>query len=74
MNPDDVQLHEVLFEFHRVGSYIRVVAVDPRSNVEITMVGDPQVGEAALKRAAIRKLKYVIAKKFNERGDGSIVV
>jgi len=74
MTPDEVQLREVLFEFHRVGNYIRVIAVDPHSNVEITMVGDPSVGETALKQAAMRKLKYVIAKKFNERGGGSIVV
>ena len=74
MKPEDVRLREVLFEFHHVGSYVRVVAVDPYSNVEITMVGDPQVGEKALKATAMRKLKYVIAKKFNERNDGSIVV
>ncbi|MBO6520649.1 MAG: hypothetical protein JJ900_08105 [Rhodospirillales bacterium] len=74
MKPEDVYLREVLFEFHRVGSYMRVVAIDPRTNTEITMVGDPAVGEAALKEAAMRKLKYVIAKNHNERGDGSIVV
>ena len=73
MTPDEVQLREVLFEFHRVGRYVRVTAVDPRSNVEITMVGDPHVGETALKKAAIQKLKYVISKKFNERDGGSII-
>ncbi|MEQ8321636.1 MAG: hypothetical protein RH946_15325 [Rhodospirillales bacterium] len=50
-----------------------MTAVDPRSNVEITMVGDPHVGETALKKAAIQKLKYVISKKFNERDGGSII-
>lgn len=74
MKPDDVHLREVLFEFHQVGSYVRVSAIDPRTNTEITMVGDPNVGETALKQAAMRKLKYVIAKNHNKRGDGSIVV
>ncbi len=74
MKPEDVYLREVLFEFHHVGSYVRVTAIDPRSNTEITMVGDPTVGEEALKQTAIRKLRYVIAKNHNERDDGSIVV
>ncbi len=74
MKPEDVYLREVLFELHRVGSFVRVVAIDPRTNTEITMVGDPTVGDRALKLAAMRKLKYVIAKNHNKRGDGSIVV
>jgi hypothetical protein len=56
-------LNEVLFEFHRVGNIVRVVAVDPVTNTEITMIGAPGCGEEALKRLAVRKLAYVIAKK-----------
>jgi hypothetical protein len=53
----------VLFEFRRVGNSIRVVAVDPVTNTEITMVGAPGCGEETLKRLAARKLAYVISKK-----------
>jgi len=56
-------LSEVLFEFRRVGNSVRVVAVDPVTNTEITMVGAPGCGEETLKRLAARKLAYVISKK-----------
>jgi hypothetical protein len=58
-----VSLHEVLFEFHIRGRSIRVVAIDPVSNTEVTMVGDRGYSEHILKRLAARKLSYVIAKK-----------
>lgn len=74
MKAEDVHLSEVLFEFHHVGSYVRVIAIDARTNTEITMVGDPSVGERVLKNTAMRKLKYVIAKNYNKRNDGSIIV
>ena len=56
-------VREVIIEFHRVGSYVKVSAVDPRSLTEVAIVGDPAAGEAALKRAAVRKLEYVMNRK-----------
>ena len=53
---------EVILEFHQVGSYIKVSAVDPVTLTEVSIVGDPAAGEAALRRAAIRKLEYVMAR------------
>ena len=53
----------IIIEFHRVGAYVKVSAVDPRSLTEVCIVGDPAAGEAALTRAAIRKLEYVLARK-----------
>ena len=73
MDPKDVILREVLFEFQRVGSYVRVTAVCTRTNTEITMVGDPKISERGLKEAAMRKLKYVIAKNITKRDGGSII-
>jgi len=61
--PEDVQLRQVLFEFYREGNSVRVCAIDPASNIEITMVGAARYTESILKNMAIRKLKYVIAKK-----------
>ena len=56
------QPREVILEFYRVGAYVKVSAVDPVTRTEVAIVGDPAVGEATLKKAAIRKLDYVMAK------------
>ena len=55
--------HEVLIEFRRVGSYVKVSAIDPVTLIEVAIVGDPAAGEAALKQAAVRKLAYVMSRK-----------
>ena len=55
-----VPQREVILEFHRVGSYVKVSAVDPESLTEVAIVGDPAAGEAALRETAIRKLDYVM--------------
>ena len=54
---------EVLFEFRRIGNTVQVNALDPESGTEVSMVGDPKMGEEALKRAAVHKLLYVLAKR-----------
>lgn len=53
----------VIIEFHRVGAYVKVSAVDPRTLTEVSIVGDPNAGEEMLARAAIRKLQYVMGRK-----------
>jgi hypothetical protein len=63
MKDKDVHMQEVLFEMRRVGNSVRVSAIDPITNIEVTIIGDPRFGEEALKRTAMRKLKYVIAKR-----------
>ena len=62
---------EILFEFHSVGRNLRIVAIDPDSGVEVTMVGAPGYGKESLKRMAARKLAYVIAKKKAGGSGGS---
>ena len=53
----------VIFEFVRVGPAVKVSAVDEATGTEVSIVGDPSVGEAALKRLAERKLEYVLARR-----------
>jgi len=67
--PYDPTTHmEVLFEMRRAGKNgVRVAAIDPRTGIEITMVGDIRYGEETLKRMAARKLVYVINKKRAEK-------
>ena len=56
-------LREVIYEFTPSGRYVKVAAIDPATLTEVSIVGDPMVGEAQLKRQARRKLEYVLAKK-----------
>ncbi len=60
-HPDN--LGEVIFEFIPMGRCVKVAAVDPATLTEVSIVGDPAVGETLLKRQARRKLAYVLAKK-----------
>lgn len=58
---------EVLLEFQRIGNAVKVVAVDPESLVEVTIMGPSGAGEEALTRVAVRKLEYVLKKRKTER-------
>lgn len=53
----------VIVEFHSVGTYVKVSALDPETLVEVSIVGDPSAGEAALQRAVLRKLEYVLERR-----------
>jgi hypothetical protein len=54
---------EVIFEFLRVGASVKVTAVDVATGIEVSIVGAPSAGEAAMKRLAKQKLDYMIAKR-----------
>lgn len=60
-------LGEVLFEFTRVGAYVKVCALHPATLTEVTIVGSPSVGPHTLKRTAARKLAYVLNKRREKR-------
>lgn len=72
MKPEDVRLGRVYFEMREVGKYVRVSAIDPITNTEVHIAGDRSAGNEALKRIALRKLRYVIAKN-SPKDDGSII-
>ena len=63
VEPRNVHLHEVLYEFVSMGRFLRVNAIDPRTGIEVTMIADPRYGETLIKRLAARKLAYVITKR-----------
>ncbi|MGE4221139.1 MAG: hypothetical protein AB7G39_16965 [Alphaproteobacteria bacterium] len=52
-----------IIEFVAVGRYVKVSAVDPRTGTEVSIVGDPMRGEAALRRVAAQKLRFVLSKQ-----------
>ena len=53
----------IIIEFIQVGAYVKVSAVDPVSLVEVSIVGDPSASRNNLEQNAIKKLKFVLAKK-----------
>ena len=61
-----VDLSEVLFEIQQIGNSVRVCAIDPLTGTEIVVVGAPTMSLYSLKINAVRKLRYVLAKKVAE--------
>ena len=59
----------VLFEFIRIGAYVKVIAVDERTGTEVSMVGDPSRSSDYLKRVALQKLVRVMARKAEKPKD-----
>lgn len=57
---------EVLFEFSRVGNFMRVTAVHVPTNTEVVIAGPVNAPQAALQTTALQKLRYVLAKKRGE--------
>ncbi|RMB08892.1 DUF6898 family protein [Eilatimonas milleporae] len=64
---------QVIFEVVSHGTVAKVSAICVRTGLEVSIVGDPRVGDAALKALALRKLNYVRQKKADtDKGsDGS---
>lgn len=56
---------QVIIESIRYGAYMKVIAIDPESGVEVSIVGDPSAGQEALSKLAAKKLNYVLSKRKN---------
>ena len=63
MDPNQIYLPEILFEFVVHGNFVKVMAVDPRTGIEVAMVGDARSPKKTLENQATRKLKMAIHKK-----------
>lgn len=59
---------ETIFEFHRVGAYMRVTAMDTATLTEVTISGPATATQEQLQSLAHRKLAYVMKKKAEEKG------
>lgn len=68
---DQPEYREYLLEFQQVGRYVKVSAIDPVTNVEVSIVGDAAATKAELERVAVRKLEYVLRKKRGLQNPGS---
>ena len=58
----EVERGGVILEFVRLGPLIRVSAMDEDSLTEVVLQGPAAAGEAALRRAVLRKLACALAR------------
>lgn len=59
----DINPGEVLFEFKRVGGYVKVTALHPATLTEVSVTGDAKATQSYLQQLALNKLKLVIEKR-----------
>ncbi len=64
----DVEPSGVILQFVRLGPLIRVSAMEPESLIEVVLQGPAAAGEAALRRAVLQKLAYVLARRARAPG------
>lgn len=51
---------DILLEFQRIGSYMKVTAVDAATGTEVSVAGPATGSRELLKRTAVNKLHYVM--------------
>ena len=59
-------LGEILFEFVVRGNFVKVMAVDPITGTEVSIVGDSRASKSTLQRVATEKLTWVLKRKRGE--------
>ena len=53
---------EILFEFIRQGSYVKVTAIEPETKVEAAVVVPASLSEDEMKFQTLNKLRYLLRK------------
>jgi len=61
--PYDPDLPQVLFEIVAIGNAVKVSALDPITNTEVSVVGSVATSAYSLKMNALRKLKAKLRKE-----------
>ena len=54
---------EVLIECQQIGNAVKVTAIDPKTLIEVSIMGPHSANQEMLKRNPINKLTYVLSKK-----------
>lgn len=57
-----LQGREVIIEFHPIGMYVKVSAMDVQSLTEVSIQGPASAPEQMLRQNALRRLEYVLKK------------
>jgi len=63
MSPAQTLPADVIVEFTQMGALVRAAAFDPATLTEAVVVGPAGAGEAALERAALAKLAYILRRR-----------
>ena len=63
MSKDILEGREVIIEFHPVGQFVKVSAMDVQSLTEVSIQGPAHAGQSMLKQNALKRLAYVMRKK-----------
>jgi len=58
-----LQGREVILEFHPIGAYVKVSAMDVASVTEVSIQGPASAPEHLLKQNALKRLEYVLRKQ-----------
>ena len=64
---DPLQGRSVYVEFLPVGHQVKVSAIDPKTGVEVSIIGPADATEAELERVAIQKLRYRLKRSAGEK-------
>ena len=67
MGENQFYLEEVLFEFVITGNFVKVMAVDPLTGTEISIVGDRRTSKSTLEKIATRKLIWVLKRNYEKK-------
>lgn len=54
---------EVILEYHSIGNFVKVSAMDVQTLTEVSIQGPANTPEITLKNNALRRLEYVMKKK-----------
>ena len=59
-------MSEVLFEYMRSGTSVKVTAIEPNTGVEAVVIVPAGVSEQQMQARAMQKLLYILKKKEEE--------
>jgi hypothetical protein len=60
-----------IIEFHQVGAYVKVSAIDPVTLTEVSVPVPANLSQAQAAQVAVRRLKYVLARRNGMTPDGT---
>ncbi len=63
MPQNPLQDREIIIEFHPIGQYVKVSAMDSKTLTEASIQGPANTPRDMLKRNALKRLEYVLKKK-----------
>ena len=60
-------MSEVLFEYVRQGTSVKVTAIEPDTGIEAVIIVPANLSETQMQAKALQKLRYIMQKKLMNR-------